>query len=72
MQPATALIAPVPLCWLWGYFLVLYLFFPALLAAIKHLWLPEDVRSQPCYTGQFGRKLNCAFHHDAGGSLQCD
>lgn len=50
VQPSPALITLVPQLWLGCYFLVSYLFFPALLAAIKHLWLPEDVRSQPCFT----------------------
>lgn len=48
MQPALSFITLVPLLRLESYFLVLYLFFPALLAVVKHL--SEDMQSQPRFT----------------------
>lgn len=48
----------MPLLWLWSYFLVLYLFFPALPAAIKNLWLPEDVWSQPLLYQAVWKKIS--------------
>lgn len=48
VQPAPSFITLAPLLWLESYFLVLYLFFPAPLAVVKHL--SEDMQSQPCFT----------------------